>query len=48
MRGLALSPEGARLAAVAADGLIRLWDIERNEREVAWQGFGGHTEPKKS
>ena len=43
MRGLALSPEGARLAAVAADGLIRLWDIERNEREVAWQGFGGHT-----
>ncbi len=43
MHGLSLSPEGARLAAVAADGLIRLWDIERNEREVAWQGFGGHS-----
>lgn len=43
MRGIALSPEGARLAAVGADGLIRLWDIERAEREVAWQGFGGQS-----
>ena len=43
MRGLAISPEGARLAAIGADGLVRIWDVERGEREVAWQGFGGLT-----
>jgi len=43
MRGVAISPEGARLAAIGADGLVRIWDIERGEREVAWQGFGGLT-----
>ncbi len=41
MRGLALSPEGRRLAAIAVDGLVRVWDLVRGEREVAWQGFGG-------
>lgn len=41
MRGLALSPEGRRLAAIAKDGLVRVWDLQRGEREVAWQGFGG-------
>lgn len=43
MRGVALSPEGTRLAAIAVDGLVRLWDITRAEREIAWQGFGGVT-----
>lgn len=43
MRGVAVSPEGARVATVAIDGLLRIWDIEKGTREVAWQGFGGLT-----
>lgn len=43
MRGVALNPEGTRLASIAVDGLVRLWDITRGEREIAWQGFGGVT-----
>lgn len=43
MRGVAISPEGARLAAVSADGLVRMWSLEQNRREVAWQGFGGRS-----
>jgi len=42
MRGLALNPEGSQLAAIAADGLLRVWDITRDERN-AWRGFGGDT-----
>ncbi len=41
MRGVAVSPEGARVATIAIDGLLRIWDITRGEREIAWQGFGG-------
>lgn len=41
MKGIALSPEGSRLAAIAADGLLRIWSVERGQRETAWQGFGG-------
>lgn len=43
MRGVAVSPEGARVATIALDGLLRIWDIEKGTREVAWQGFGGLT-----
>ncbi len=43
MRGVAVSPEGARVASIAADGLLRIWSIERGDREIAWQGFGGST-----
>lgn len=43
MRGVALSPEGGRLAAVAKDQLLRIWDLTRHEREFAWQGFSGST-----
>jgi WD40 repeat protein len=43
MRGLAISPEGTRCASIAADGLVRMWDLVRGEREVAWSGFGGCT-----
>ncbi len=41
MRGVAVSPEGARLAAIAKDGLLRVWDMTRQEREFAWRGFSG-------
>jgi hypothetical protein len=41
MRGVAISPEGARVATIAVDGLLRIWDIPNARREVAWQGFGG-------
>ncbi|MBN1336552.1 MAG: WD40 repeat domain-containing protein [Deltaproteobacteria bacterium] len=41
MKGVALSPEGTRCAAIAADGLLRLWDLVRCEKEIAWRGFGG-------
>ncbi len=43
MRGVALSPEGALLASIAVDGLVRLWDIPNQERVIAWKGFGGQT-----
>lgn len=43
MRGVALSPEGGRLAAIAKDGILRIWDLGRQEREFAWQGFSGST-----
>lgn len=43
MKGVAISPGGTRLASIAADGLIRLWDLQRGTREVAWQGFGGRS-----
>ena len=42
MRGLAINHEGSRLAAIAADGLLRVWDLTRRERN-AWRGFGGST-----
>ncbi len=43
MRGIALSPEGGRLAAIGKDGILRVWDLTRQEREFAWQGFAGST-----
>ncbi|HJN72476.1 MAG TPA: WD40 repeat domain-containing protein [Myxococcota bacterium] len=43
MRGCAISPTGGMLASIAIDGLIRLWDLEKGKREVAWQGFGGRS-----
>jgi WD40 repeat protein len=41
MRGVAISSEGARVATIAVDGLLRIWDIANGRREIAWQGFGG-------
>lgn len=43
MRGLAISPEGTRCASIAADGLMRMWDLVRGQREVSYSGFGGST-----
>jgi hypothetical protein len=41
MRAVALNPEGSRLAAIAADGVLRTWDVSRGARTNAWSGFGG-------
>ncbi len=43
MKGLAISPEGTRCASIAVDGLVRMWDLVRGQREVSWSGFGGST-----
>ena len=42
MRGVAISPEGALLASIAVDGLLRVWDMTRDDRN-AWRGFSGDT-----
>ena len=41
MRGMAISPEGAWLASIARDGLMRIWNLTKGEREISWSGFGG-------
>jgi len=41
MRGLAISPEGARLAAIAKDGHLRVWELATGERAGQWSGFSG-------
>jgi hypothetical protein len=41
MRGLAMSPEGGRLAAIAKDGHLRVWDLSTGERAGQWSGFSG-------
>ena len=43
MRAIAISPNGERLASLAVDGLIRLWDLSEGKRLSAWKGFIGRT-----
>ena len=42
MRGVALNPDGSCLAAIAIDGLLRVWDLAHHQRRV-WRGFSGAT-----
>ena len=42
MRGVALSPDGAQLASIAKDGILRVWDLTREQRN-AWRGFSGQS-----
>jgi hypothetical protein len=42
MRGLSISPEGSQLAAIAKDGLLRVWSLQREDKN-AWSGFSGNT-----
>ena len=42
-RALALNPQGTILAALAADGSIRIFDINRWEILGDWSGFGGES-----
>ena len=41
MRAVCVAPTGEKLASIAVDGLLRLWDISQKERITAWRGFGG-------
>ena len=43
MRAIDISPNGERLASLAVDGLIRLWDLTDGTRISAWKGFGGRS-----
>jgi len=42
IRGVALNPDGSCLAAIAIDGLLRVWDLAHHDRRV-WRGFSGAT-----
>lgn len=42
MRGISINPTGSLVAAIAKDGLLRLWDLNSNERD-AWREFTGTT-----
>ena len=43
MRAISISPDGGKLASLAVDGLIRLWDLNTAQRLNAWEGFGGRS-----
>lgn len=43
MRGLAFHPDGTVLASISADGIVRVFDIQRHQRLANWQGFAGQT-----
>ncbi len=43
MRGIAFHPDGTVVAALSADGIVRVYDIQRNQRIVNWQGFAGQS-----
>jgi hypothetical protein len=42
MRGVAVSPVGDRFAAIAVDGLLRIWNLQTGKK-VAWQDFSGNS-----
>ena len=43
MRAVAFNPQGTIVATVSVDGVVRVYDIGRNERVANWQGFGGES-----
>ena len=43
MRALAFNPQGTLLASLAADGIIRVYDIARWERTANWSGYSGRS-----
>lgn len=42
-RGVALNAQASMLASISRDHLVRIWDLSRQERVAAWQGFSGDT-----
>ena len=43
MRALAFNHTGTHLATLAADGIVRIFDIQRWERTANYQGYGGES-----
>jgi WD40 repeat protein len=41
MRALAFHPNGTILATLSVDGIVRVFDIQRWQRIVNWQGYSG-------
>lgn len=40
-RGVALNPQGSRLASISADQILRVWDLQKKERLFQWKDFSG-------
>lgn len=42
-RGVAINAQASMLASISRDHLVRIWDLNRKERVVAWSNFSGDT-----
>ena len=40
-RGLAINPQGTLLAAVSIDNILRVWDLQKQRREMQWSNYSG-------
>ena len=40
-RGVALNPQGTRLASISIDQVLRVWDLQKKERLFQWKDFAG-------
>jgi WD40 repeat protein len=40
-RGVALNPQGSRLASISEDRILRVWDLQKKERLFQWKDFAG-------
>ena len=43
MRAICFNPQGTIIATLAADGVIRVYDLQRWEQRASWGGFGGNS-----
>ena len=40
-QGVALNPQGSRLASISKDQILRVWDLQKKERLFQWKDFSG-------